>query len=311
MSNKDKLIIELYDTEGLSPTEITERVGCSCGTVYNVLKRNNIPTRNGKKGVKREEIELIKKLHSENKSFYEIINITGIHYDKLKEIFTKIGIENVSSAKRQNPNLDENYFEIIDSADKAYWIGWLVTDGTISNNDHSISISLQDRDSYILEQFQKDLGLDNKVKIFNKIYKRFYFCCKNITNDLQQYGIVQNKTFTVTLPDIKEEYYPALLRGCIDGDGSILLSNTRGKDEAELQFTGNYNTVKRFNEIVSKLTGLKEKNIVKNNSIFRVRWCSKQEIVTICDLLYQNSDGHRLERKYEKFLKIKGLVNTL
>lgn len=310
MTEKHKIIIELYDY-GLSPTQIVEKANCSIGTIYNVLKRNNIPTRNGSKGVTKDEIEKIKKMNSENKSFYEIMNVMGIHYEKLKLTFEKLGINNVSSAKRQNPNLKEDYFKKIDSEEKAYWIGWLITDGCVTEKDHSISISLQEQDSYILTKFSEDLGLEDKVKIFNKKYKRFYFCCKEIANDLKQYGIIQNKTFTVSIPIIPEHLYPSLLRGCIDGDGSILLYNTRGKYEAELQFTGNYECVKRFNEIVSALTGIKPKNIIENRSIYRVRWCNKDEIIKICEVIYRNSDGRRLERKYNKFLKIKEVNNSL
>ena len=51
-----------------------------------------------------------------------------------------------------------------------------------------------------------------------------------------------------------------------------------------------------------------EKSPTVNNSIFRVRWSSKYDIVKICDKLYENSNGHRLERKYDKYLKIRNLV---
>lgn len=39
--------------------------------------------------------------------------------------------------------------------------------------------------------------------------------------------------------------------------------------------------------------------------------CNKDEIIKICEVIYRNSDGRRLERKYNKFLKIKEVNNSL
>jgi DNA-binding transcriptional regulator WhiA len=54
-----------------------------------------------------------------------------ISYDRVKNIVKDCKI--ISSAKRINPNLKENYFEEINSHEKAYWLGWIISDGSISN----------------------------------------------------------------------------------------------------------------------------------------------------------------------------------
>ena len=64
----------------------------------------------------------------------------NISYNKIKRIIKECN--NVSSAKQKNPKLNENYFEHIDSTDKAYWLGWIISDGSITNNPNKYKFQL-------------------------------------------------------------------------------------------------------------------------------------------------------------------------
>lgn len=301
MKERDFLIIQLYEND-LTPKEIMERVSCSEGTIYNVLKRHNIETKVKKIKITKEIEQEIIDSYNNFESIFSISKRTGIYSEKIKEIIFKNKVKPISYSKRENPFLKEDYFEVIDSHEKAYWIGWLITDGNIFGN--SITFSLQKKDLYILELLEKDLGLNDKISNISN-YVRFNFGCKKMVEDLKKYGIVENKTFTVNIPEIDSKYYPSLLRGCLDGDGSLLIMNSRNKIELELSFTGNIQCVKRFNYLISNLTGLQEKNVTKNgNSVYRVRWSNKEEIIKICTLLYKNCGKHKLDRKYQNYLKI-------
>lgn len=305
MKERDLKIVEMYN-DGYNPNEIAKIFVCSVGTVYNALKREKQCTRNGYHGIKKDLVNDVIKLYKNNESVFSICNKLGLYQDKVKRILHENNIKTISSAKRNNPNFNEDYFENIDSEDKAYWLGWLITDGCI--NDTSISITLKECDTYILEQFQSDLGLMNKIKQFNKKYSRLMFWSKKMIEDLAKYGIVPNKTFTIDLPKIREDLIPSLLRGCVDGDGSITYLTYSNRLTTELMFCGNRTSVESFNKLACQLIGIEEKNIVPNNSIFRVRWSSRKEIVDICNKLYENSEKHKLIRKYEKYIKIKKLI---
>lgn len=303
MKERDTLIKDLY-ADGYTPLEISERAKCSIGTIYNALKRLGVSTRNYCKGINKELREEIIERYKNFESVTKISREMGIYPQKVRDVIKGSGIENISYAKRFNNNLLENYFETIDSKEKAYWLGWLITDGCVSKN--SISMSLQGRDLEVLKLFEKDLGLTDKVKVFNKNCYRFSFCCKKMVDDLEKFGIIPNKTFTVDIPSIEPEYYPALLRGCFEGDGGITVCNTRGRMECELSFTGNEKCVNSFNDLISMLTGIPKKNVTKNNGIFRVRWSNKDEIVKIFNVLYKDCGEHLLKRKYLKLKDIQG-----
>lgn len=301
MNERDQLILDLY-ADGFVPSDIAEQAGCSVGTIYNVLKRNGAKTRNHCTGINVTIRNEIIERYQNFESVYAISNAMGLYPEKVKKVLKEANIKEISYSKRINQDLNEDYFKVIDSDEKAYWLGWLITDGGVSKN--AITVTLQERDRAILEMFQGDLGLRDRISPFNSAYTRFSFCCKEMVADLSQYGIIPNKTFTVDIPTIDKKFYPALLRGCFEGDGWILITNRRGRFEYEFGFVGNEACVNSFNNLISELTGIPKKNVNKSNNMFRVRWSSKAEILKIFNVLYKDCGTHKLDRKYEKLVTI-------
>ena len=51
---------------------------------------------------------------------------------------------------------DINYFEVIDTEEKAYWLGFIYADGCISNdNKQQLIIELCKQDKIVLEKFKR------------------------------------------------------------------------------------------------------------------------------------------------------------
>ena len=233
---------------------------------------------------------------------------------KIQNILDKNNINKISTAKRKNPNLIENYFEIINDPNKAYWIGWILTDGGV-NNKNGLEISLQSCDKYILDMLQNDLGLNDHVYLFNNDYYKFSFYCKKMIDDLTKYNIIPNKSLTLKYPtNIPKEYETHLLRGMFEGDGGLTVSiSTRfykhrnksyTKPYRELSFTGTYDMCKNFHDKLKEYAVYTPKRIHKNNSVYRVRWSNADEIISIFHALYDNCGTHYLKRKYELFKQI-------
>ena len=92
----------------------------------------------------------------------------------------------------KNPNckiksLDHNFFECIDSEEKAYTLGWIASDGTISKNN-SITIAIHKKDEEILHKIKNlicpDLVIKNK-KNTNLVF--FTINSKKISDDICNY----------------------------------------------------------------------------------------------------------------------------
>lgn len=233
---------------------------------------------------------------------------------KIQNILDENHIEKISQMKRNNPLFIEDYFSIIDSKEKAYWIGWLLTDGGISNK-HDIEIALSSKDEPILHILEDDLHIYNKVKPYQWEYVRFSISSINMCKDLEKYGIVPNKTLSLKYPlNIPEKFETHLLRGMFDGDSGFTIgaatrfykqrNRSYTKPYQELSFTGTFDMCDNFQNVICKYTNLSRKNITKNHSIYRIRWSNKQEILSICDILYQDCENHYLQRKYDKYQEL-------
>lgn len=294
-------ICKMY-SEGYDILTISKQCDCSYPTIYKALQQNNIDTRAKEREIPPSVLDKIKSMYQQCNSILHISKSMGYNYERVWKIIKKSDLKPISSAKMHNPNLQEDYFARIDTAEKAYWLGWFITDGSVTTKTH-ISITIHKDDVRILELLQADLGLENKIKPFNEKYMRFLFSCKRMAEDLAKYGVVMNKTFTVGLPNLDKELIPHLLRGCFEGDGGISKSfrKKRNRYEYELSFTCNKMCVEAFNRHLSALIGKPEHNLNKNNSVWRVRWTSKEDIRAILNVLYQDCGEHYLERK-RKFI---------
>ena len=120
----------------------------------------------------------------------------------------------------------ENYFETINTSQKAYWLGFLITDGSIKCNRVILNLAL--KDEYIIDQFINDLDIDSNRKRYNihRIKNKEYYSVtislisKKMVEDLKQYKVVPQKTFVCEFPDLQDRHLNlSLLSGCFDGDG--------------------------------------------------------------------------------------------
>ena len=305
MTERDKKIIELYLYHPeLTNKQIAKQFGISTATVSRIARINNLPRRSGNSGIRlsNKQIEEIKFKYTNSVPLIILQKEYNISYDRIKNILKDC--ENISAAKRLNPNLIENYFENIDSDDKAYWLGWFISDGAITyqpeKSKFQIELTIKEEDEDILHLLEKDLGVQNKVYRSQNKYKRFSLGSKKIVTDLINLGITQNKTFSVKVPQFYKKFNSAFLRGLFDGDGGFTTyTRTSGQKCMELSFCGNeYIMSWVLKTLLEDIPNLTKNSITKENSIKRARWSSKKDIILIRNYLYNNHNNHFLSRKY-------------
>lgn len=139
--------------------------------------------------------------------------------------------------RKRKYKLNLDYFENIDTEEKAYFLGLMAADGCVKKiptDSYCVCIGLQDRDKEILLKFNKSIG-STRPLFFSRRYKphhrdryRLIFSGKKIGNDLIKHGIVPNKTFLLKHPAfLNKELFRHYLRGQSDGDGCIHVGKTR------------------------------------------------------------------------------------
>ena len=60
-------------------------------------------------------------------------------------------------------NINQDYFNAIDTSNKAYILGLLYSDGCLSSSNNMCSLSLQERDKSILEKINKEMENTSKI----------------------------------------------------------------------------------------------------------------------------------------------------
>jgi len=121
--------------------------------------------------------------------------------------------------------LKENYFNTIDTIEKAYWLGVLYAEATMETRNqkpYRLGIQIGTDDEILIDRFIKTLDLNPKIKHYrekdNTVYVKFVN--KTIVKDLVKWGVVPRKSKIIELPKLsKRELYLAFLLGYYDGDG--------------------------------------------------------------------------------------------
>ena len=137
-----------------------------------------------------------------------------------------LDLSKLETIKVAHPFLIKNYFEKINTKEKAYWLGFLFADGYIGKgNLNRLSIDLKMTDKIIIENFCKDVKA-NYDKLTFRTHKKGYksvqlrINSKEFVNYLKKQGCVNRKSKIIRLPDFKNEKLNlSFLMGYFDGDG--------------------------------------------------------------------------------------------
>jgi hypothetical protein len=123
-----------------------------------------------------------------------------------------------------HPSLEINYFKTIDSKEKAYWLGFIYADGSISGNGTMIRIELGQKDEGQIDRFCTTAGLDKNRKLYRiregSERVAIQFRCKAMRDHLLKHGVKVRKSKTIEFPKLFDrDLELAFLLGYYDGDG--------------------------------------------------------------------------------------------
>jgi hypothetical protein len=211
-------------------------------------------------------------------------------------------------------DLNEDYFHLIDTERKAYFLGLILADGCVIKNKNELHISLIESDKYLLEELSKDIFISKRLLRLEEIRsdwgknRTYRFTANNpkIYQDLVNLGCIPNKTFKLKFPTISNHLYNHFIRGYFDGGGCIWVSNKYG---CEVSILGTLDIVSNITNILekeSKISHLKIRTKIKCKNeqlIYEVRTSGKVNCLAFASYIYKNSTIF-MKRKKEKFTKI-------
>jgi len=230
-----------------------------------------------------------------------------INYKLISDILIDNGYkirDNTFNSKKYSCNQD--YFELINTPEKAYWLGFLYADGFVTK-DGKFGLSLKSCDEHIIYQLKNDLNSDSPIKRYittggYKIgieYSKLLITDYKMRDDLIKHGVLLNKTNIITKPNIDDNLVRHFIRGYFDGDGSIYRSSKTpdynisfcGTDEL-LTYIHNYLFINNLIKKNLKLEKRKIKHIVSS-----IRYGGNVQVLNIMNHLYKDANRY-LFRKY-------------
>lgn len=206
---------------------------------------------------------------------------------------------------RNNPNccyhIDDNFMKGIDCEFKAYLLGWIGSDGCLSN-DGSITIAIHEKDILLLTQL-KD-GVCGALPIHKKINSNlvyFRISSTTIKNDVAAWfgldfkkGESHKKSAKVLFPKLSSDVLKwHFLRGYFDGDGCII--TIKGRNCPKTSIVSNSSSMIRSIAEFVDLPCFVGRDVVQWSTIASMVFMTK---------LYHKSTI-RLHRKHDKWLSVK------
>lgn len=226
-----------------------------------------------------------------------------------------------NSEKSTMYKVNHNAFEIIDTQEKAYWLGFIYADGyvSINNGQHIFGMALAIKDRIVLERLKTFLKSDHKIKTYassgfsNSEYVRLNITSNKIVTDLIKHGVLEKKTNILMPPYIARDLIPHFIRGYVDGDGCIT-SHLKAKYRVfAFKVLGTESMLNFIKDFIEENTTIRIKKFYKRKEsqiVSSLEVGGNLQVEKILDLIYKDSVIH-LERKHAKYIDLKTLNNVV
>jgi len=227
--------------------------------------------------------------------------------------------EHVTISNKFKHLLNERFFKVVDTEKSLYLLGLLQTDGNVrvaKSGQDIITLKLQIDDKQILQSMSDILfGFDvtktyhspSTIKARGKPTTEITFRSNHMSQDLRTLGITPNKSLTLNMPDTlmntllsSKQLCGHWLRGVIDGDGCITISNKKPSIEVygkSIQFLA------QIQHLVKHHTGIDMHMRQKHGEVDGVRVGGLDTTKTILYWIYSDATIYS-NRKFQKYLQV-------
>jgi hypothetical protein len=172
--------------------------------------------------------------------------------------------------RRPHPNtcrVVRDYFNTIDTDEKAYWLGFIAADGTVDDRPrrYSLAIDLQPRDLHWLQRFRDTIAPGATITQHGERSFSFSIGSKELVTDIVRLGIGRRKSCHLRWPAVPEQFAITFLLGYFDGDGS--LTPRAGRRDYQWLLLGTLDFLCVAREYLQRYVGVKLKEPVRAHKL--------------------------------------------
>lgn len=358
-TEEDEILLSKLCDGTLTVQEISKIMDKGDTSIRKRIKENNYIVKAGSKSHNTSHfLEDIKSLGYEEFSKFNnekdlIEFLYNEYYIKQKLSMLKIGKiigkeASIISAKFKKYNLqarsyremtlkyhcNENYFENIDTEEKAYWLGFLTADGFIQKEcregcSRKVGMSLAEVDKGHIEKFKKAINAENPISTYkvshgyneNTVYSRIMISSEKMATDLIDKGCVEHKSNILKFPtkeQVPKELLKSYIRGYFDGNGSIKITNGENKtkhfDNYKIAIVSTDDMLNKMQDyFISQGVMYKKHNLHKRKTgqiVSDFDFGGNVQSLIFLEWLYGDASIY-LDRKYQRYLKLKDQMNNV
>lgn len=244
-------------------------------------------------------------LLSESKTHKQIAKIYGVSPSSIGRLLRKNNINTKRSRLNESKlNFNINYFDEIDTEEKAYWLGFISADGCLKSN----KVRLVSKDEEVIVKFKKAIKSEHKIvrsittdKRSGKKHELFIISITNniFTKKLEKF-INIDKSDNFYLPKMSIKLYPFFLAGMFDGDGSFSIYGS-DKNKIKASLISTRECLEQIIDLLEIEINLKKRpKILKHYTTYRFHLYKYSK--SFLDYIYNKDYEHLfLTRKYEKY----------
>lgn len=247
-------------------------------------------------------IDYIISLYKAGKSTVEIAEICHCCISNITRRLKKQGIQvnrdytKTRYSRNGRHKVDINFFKEINTEEKAYFLGIMFSDGSVSKNQFYLKLNDED----VVIKFKNALKCDYNIIHNEEPYYNYILevSSTEMCNDLISLGCTINKSKTIKFPNIPSNLWNHFIRGFIDGDGCIRVGKNKSKDFLDIT-SASYVFINQLKEKLipySSYIGICKE---KKYDVWHLR-CGGKQVKKILDWIYKDATVY-MNRKYFKY----------
>lgn len=242
--------------------------------------------------------EEFKELYIKCKTIKSLANELNVSDKTISRVLKEFNIPRLQNLGNKKHNCNESFFEVIDTEEKAYWLGFIYADGCVyqgTGKTYRFQINLKDSDDGHLNKLNKSLDSDYKLTYYTvNNYKAVSLKINStkMCKDLIKLGVTERKSNTILFPQcIPDDLIRHFIRGYFDGDGCVSMSINNNFKKSFMVCSGSESFIDSICNILNIQKYIKDNVIVASTS-------DTNKICDIYKFLYDNATIYLGRKKY-------------
>lgn len=265
-----------------------------------------------------EEEQIIDLYINQKMSTVKIGKYFNVSHKTIAKVLERHNIPRTGIGKRKY-ELNEHYFDEIDTPNKAYILGFFFADGCNFPSKSTISMSLEEHDKEILEKIRLEINSERPLEFIeqsarhdqtnNYQYKdmwRLLIFSKHMCRVLNSYGMVPSKSLILEFPKYLDQGLMShFIRGYFDGDGSYCCYIGKSGRRDLVTITSTNDFCEKCLDIIRRETGVGGGiyDASSHNGITKVISISgKNQLKKFFEWLYKDAELY-MKRKHDLYIK--------